>query len=86
MRIDGRKPEGPDSDWIHLPDPIAEAIQGLASRIGALERSLAGAGAGAGDGDDSDGAGTDPANGGGADNGAEVRPLRPVTARSPAGG
>jgi serine O-acetyltransferase len=40
VRVDGRKPEGPDADWIHLPDPIAEAIQGLASRIGALERAL----------------------------------------------
>ena len=28
VRIDGRRPEGPDADWIHLPDPIAEAIQG----------------------------------------------------------
>jgi serine O-acetyltransferase len=41
VRIDGRRPEGPDADWIHLPDPIAEAIQGLASRIGALERTVA---------------------------------------------
>ena len=41
VRVDGRRPEGPDADWIHLPDPIAEAITGLASRIGALERSLA---------------------------------------------
>jgi serine O-acetyltransferase len=40
VRVDGRRPEGPDADWIHLPDPIAEAIQGLVSRIGALERSL----------------------------------------------
>jgi serine O-acetyltransferase len=40
VRVDGRKPEGPDVDWIHLPDPIAEAIQGLASRIGALERAV----------------------------------------------
>jgi serine O-acetyltransferase len=40
VRVDGRKPEGPDADWIHLPDPIAEALQGLASRIGALERAL----------------------------------------------
>jgi serine O-acetyltransferase len=32
--------EGPDADWIHLPDPIAEAIEGLSSRIGALERSI----------------------------------------------
>jgi len=38
VRIDGRRPEGPDADWIHLPDPI----QGLASRIGALERVVAG--------------------------------------------
>ncbi|HEY5286571.1 MAG TPA: serine O-acetyltransferase [Solirubrobacteraceae bacterium] len=41
VRVDGRRPEGPDADWIHLPDPIAEAIQALASRIGALERTLA---------------------------------------------
>jgi serine O-acetyltransferase len=40
VRVDGRKVEGPDADWIHLPDPIAEAIQGLASRIGALERMV----------------------------------------------
>jgi len=40
VRVDGRRPEGPDTDWIHLPDPIAEAIQGLASRIGALERAV----------------------------------------------
>jgi serine O-acetyltransferase len=41
VRVEGRRPEGPDADWIHLPDPIAEAIQGLASRIGALERAIA---------------------------------------------
>src|ERR1700728_2103555 len=40
VRVDGRRPEGPDTDWIHLPDPLAEAIQGLASRIGALERTV----------------------------------------------
>ncbi len=40
VRVDGRRVEGPDADWIHLPDPIAEAIQGLSSRIGALERAL----------------------------------------------
>src|SRR5213595_2862716 len=40
VRVDGQRVEGPDADWIHLPDPIAEAIQGLASRIGALERGL----------------------------------------------
>ncbi len=41
VRVDGRRMEGPDADWIHLPDPIAEAIQALSSRIGALERSVA---------------------------------------------
>jgi serine O-acetyltransferase len=41
VRVDGRRVEGPDADWIHLPDPIAEAIQALASRIGALERTVA---------------------------------------------
>ncbi len=40
VRVEGRRAEGPDVDWIHLPDPIAEAIQGLASRIGALERTV----------------------------------------------
>src|SRR4051812_12943060 len=41
VRVDGRRPEGPDADWVHLPDPLADAIKGLASRIGALERSVA---------------------------------------------
>jgi serine O-acetyltransferase len=40
VRVEGRRPEGPDVDWAHLPDPIAEAIKGLARRIGALERQL----------------------------------------------
>src|SRR6476660_7134950 len=40
VRVEGRRPEGPDADWMHLPDPIAEAIQGLSNRIGALERGL----------------------------------------------
>jgi serine O-acetyltransferase len=41
VRVEGKRPEGPDADWIHLPDPIADAIAGLASRIGALERAIA---------------------------------------------
>jgi serine O-acetyltransferase len=41
VRVDGRKVEGPDADWIHLPDPVAEAIKGLAARIGDLERAVA---------------------------------------------
>src|SRR5271166_852222 len=40
VRVDGRRVEGPDADWIHLPDPIAEAIQALSSRIGPLERTV----------------------------------------------
>jgi serine O-acetyltransferase len=37
VRVEGRRPEGPDADWVHLPDPIADAIKGLAGRIAALE-------------------------------------------------
>ena len=45
VRIEGRRPEGPDADWIHLPDPVADAIRGLSSRIGALEETRDGQGA-----------------------------------------
>ena len=41
VRVDGRRPEGPDADWIHLPDPIADAIKQLSRRIADLERELA---------------------------------------------
>lgn len=41
VRVDGKRPEGPDADWVHLPDPIADAISALASRIGALETAVA---------------------------------------------
>lgn len=40
VRVEGRRPEGPDADWVHLPDPIADAIKALANRIAALERRL----------------------------------------------
>lgn len=40
VRVEGRRPEGPDADWVHLPDPIADAIKGLASRITTLERAV----------------------------------------------
>jgi serine O-acetyltransferase len=40
VRVEGRRPEGPDTDWIHLPDPIADAIKALANRISALEQAL----------------------------------------------
>jgi len=38
VRVDGRKPEGPDADWVHLPDPIADAMAELSRRVAALER------------------------------------------------
>src|SRR5215208_1535056 len=41
VRVDGRRPTGPDADWVHLPDPVADALKGLSSRIGALEEALA---------------------------------------------
>jgi serine O-acetyltransferase len=41
VRVEGRKPEGPDADWIHLPDPVAEAIRTLNQRLGAIEERLA---------------------------------------------
>jgi serine O-acetyltransferase len=66
VRVDGRAPEGPDADWVHLPDPVADAIRALSARIVALERELAGRG--------------------GAEPGADVRPLRPVRGPNPAGG
>jgi serine O-acetyltransferase len=37
VRVEGRRPEGPDADWIHLPDPVADAIKALSSRIATLE-------------------------------------------------
>jgi serine O-acetyltransferase len=41
VRVEGRKPEGPDADWIHLPDPIADAIKGLSNRVRELEQRIA---------------------------------------------
>ena len=41
VRVEGRRPEGPDADWVHLPDPIADAIKVLSRRIAELERELA---------------------------------------------
>jgi len=40
VRVEGRRVEGPDADWIHLPDPVADAIKGLSERIVGLERRL----------------------------------------------
>jgi serine O-acetyltransferase len=40
VRVEGKRPEGPDADWIHLPDPVAEAIKALSERLGAIENRL----------------------------------------------
>ena len=66
VRVDGKRPEGPDADWIHLPDPVAEAIRELSSRLTELEHRLAAS------------QGEEPP--------AEVRRLRPMRGRNPAGG
>ena len=41
VRVEGVRPEGPDADWVHLPDPIADALSALSGRISELERQLA---------------------------------------------
>jgi serine O-acetyltransferase len=41
VRVDGRRPDGPDADWAHLPDPVADAISGLANRLTELEELVA---------------------------------------------
>jgi len=41
VRVDGKKPDGPDADWVHLPDPVADAISGLANRLTELEELVA---------------------------------------------
>jgi serine O-acetyltransferase len=41
VRVDGERPKGPDADWAHLPDPVADAIRGLSARVNELEQMLA---------------------------------------------
>ena len=41
VRVDGKRPDGPDADWAHLPDPVADAISGLANRLTQLEELVA---------------------------------------------
>jgi serine O-acetyltransferase len=43
VRVEGKRPEGPDADWVHLPDPIADALKDLARRIARLEHQVSGA-------------------------------------------
>jgi serine O-acetyltransferase len=78
VRVDGVRPEGPDADWIHLPDPVADAIRGLATRIDALERAVAELADGRPE--DARAAAEESRSAG------EVRPLRPRRGRNPAGG
>jgi serine O-acetyltransferase len=40
VRINGKRTAGPDADWSHLPDPVADAIKRLAVRVRALEAEL----------------------------------------------
>jgi serine O-acetyltransferase len=49
VRVDGRRVQGPDADWVHLPDPIADAIKALSNRISEVERRLAELDGGSGD-------------------------------------
>jgi len=44
VRVEGRKVEGPDADWLHLPDPVADAVKMLSARVSELEKRLAEAG------------------------------------------
>jgi len=41
VRVEGKKPGGPDADWAHLPDPVADAIRALSQRVAELEKLLA---------------------------------------------
>ncbi|HEX2266123.1 MAG TPA: serine O-acetyltransferase EpsC, partial [Solirubrobacterales bacterium] len=41
VRVEGRRPEGPDADWAHLPDPVADAVEAMSRRIAELERRVA---------------------------------------------
>jgi serine O-acetyltransferase len=40
VKVSGRRPDGPDADWAHLPDPVADAIRALSARIRHLEEQL----------------------------------------------
>jgi len=79
VRVEGRRPEGPDADWVHLPDPIADAIKGLARRISELERALEQAR------EDGGGAQVRPLRPAGEQRGASYAPNRAV-GPNPAGG
>jgi serine O-acetyltransferase len=41
VKVEGRRVEGPDADWIHLPDPLQDAVKSLSGRIKELEKQVA---------------------------------------------
>lgn len=42
VRVNGQLPEeGPDTDWIHLPDPVADALSGISDRLREIEHDIA---------------------------------------------
>ena len=41
VRVEGVRPEGPDADWAHLPDPVADAVKMLSARVAELEKRVA---------------------------------------------
>ncbi len=88
VRVEGRRPEGPDADWVHLPDPIADAIRSLAGRISALEQGTGNGGALGGNGAESStegGNGAESSTEGG--NGTEAGPpVNRSIGPNPAGG
>jgi serine O-acetyltransferase len=54
VRVEGKRVEGPDADWIHLPDPIAEALKALSERMADLERRISDLDGGNGPADSAD--------------------------------
>jgi serine O-acetyltransferase len=52
VKLEGKRVEGPDADWIHLPDPIADAIKALSERLAEVEQRLAQLDGGNGPGED----------------------------------
>jgi serine O-acetyltransferase len=71
VRVDGKRVEGPDADWIHLPDPVADAMRALSSRDRRARAPARRA----------DRSAPPPGS-----RVATVHPLRPVQGRNPAGG
>jgi len=41
VKVGGERPSGPDADWAHLPDPVADAIKALATRMNEVEQLVA---------------------------------------------